>query len=102
MEGRGKAHWAPDATTIWLAADREDSRADLRPFGWLLLERADSLSVNDALSGWCDAELNASRSQSGPRGSAIPSPPTDMPKRAEQPPLRRGATVLAFKGSSQC
>jgi CRISPR-associated protein Csm5 len=31
MEGRGKAHWAPDATTIWLAAEREDSRAGFRP-----------------------------------------------------------------------
>jgi CRISPR-associated protein Csm5 len=59
MEGRGKAHWARDATTIWFAADREDSRAGLRPFGWLLLERADNLLVDDPLRHWCEQETNA-------------------------------------------
>jgi CRISPR-associated protein Csm5 len=93
MEGRGKAHWARDPTTIWLATGRGDSRADLRPFGWLLLERADRLSASDALSRWCDAELNASRSQAGLHGPAIPSPPAEMPKQTGQPMLRRGATV---------
>ncbi len=56
MEGPGKAHWAHDATTIWLAADREDARTGLRLFGWLLLERADDLLAEDTLSRWCAAE----------------------------------------------
>ncbi len=51
-------HWDRDATTIWLAADYEDSRADLRPFGWLLLERADDLLVSDDLRRWCEQEIN--------------------------------------------
>jgi hypothetical protein len=78
MEGRGKAHWAPDATTIWLAGEREDTRADLRPFGWLLLERANDLLTDDHLRRWCDAELNALRSQSAPRGSPTRTSPTDL------------------------
>jgi CRISPR-associated protein Csm5 len=73
MEGRGNAHWARDATTIWLAADSEDSRADLRPFGWLLLERADDLPANDALNRWCEQEMNAAAApRSG--GEVPPSP----------------------------
>jgi CRISPR-associated protein Csm5 len=65
MEGRGKAHWARDATTIWLAADREDSRADLRPFGWLLLERADALLDGDHLNRWCERERNTATAPPG-------------------------------------
>lgn len=94
MEGPGKAHWAREATTMWLAADRGDSRADLRPFGWLLLERADDLLTDDHLRRWCEAELNASRSQSAPRGSPTRTSPTDDPKRPVRPPLRRGASVI--------
>jgi CRISPR-associated protein Csm5 len=94
MEGRGKAHWAPAATTIWLAAEREDSGADLRPFGWLLLERADDLLSNDHLRRWCDAEVNASRSQSAPRGSPARAFSADEPKQPVASPLRRGATVI--------
>jgi hypothetical protein len=94
MEGHGKAHWAPAATTIWLAADREDSQADLRPFGWLLMERADNLLTNDHLRRWCDAELNASRSQSAPRGSPTNTSSKDDPKQPVQSPLRRGANVI--------
>ncbi len=87
-------HWAHDATTIWLAAEREDSTTDLRPFGWLLLERPDSLSTNDTLSRWCDAELNAPRTQSAPRGSATRTSSTDDPKQPARSPLRRGANVI--------
>jgi CRISPR-associated protein Csm5 len=65
MEGRGQAHWARDATTIWLAADREDVRANLRPFGWLLLERADDLPDGDHLYRWCEQERNTSTAPSG-------------------------------------
>jgi len=94
MQGPGKAHWAPDATTIWLAADREDSQADLRPFGWLLMERADDLLTDDHLRRWCDAELNASRSQSAPRGSPTRTSSTDDTKEPVRSPLRRGTSVI--------
>jgi CRISPR-associated protein Csm5 len=94
MEGRGQAHWARDATTIWLAADGEDSRADLRPFGWLLLERADNFLTNDTLSRWCDAEFNASRAQSTPRGAPTRTSSTHDPKPPIRPPLQRGANVI--------
>jgi CRISPR-associated protein Csm5 len=93
-EGRGKAHWAPDATTIWLAADRGDSRPDLRPFGWLLVERSDDFVTNDHLRRWCDAELNASRSQPAARDSPTPASSAADPKQPVQSPLRRGASVI--------
>jgi CRISPR-associated protein Csm5 len=53
--GRGQSHWARDATTIWLAAEREDSSADMRPFGWLLIEPADQ-SAPEGLEPWCNNE----------------------------------------------
>ena len=94
MEGRGKAHWAPDATTIWLAAEREDSRANIRPFGWLLVERSDDLQTNDHLRRWCDAELNASRSQSAPSGSPTHVSSAGDPKQPAQSLSGRGASVI--------
>lgn len=53
---RRQTYWSRDATTIWFAAEWEDRRADLLPFGWLLVEAAPS-SPNDALRTWCEAEL---------------------------------------------
>jgi CRISPR-associated protein Csm5 len=94
MEGRGKAHWARDATTIWLATEHQDGSASLRPFGWLLLERADDLPTNDYLPRWCDAELNASRSQPAPRGSPTSTSSRDDAKQSVRSPLRRGANVI--------
>jgi hypothetical protein len=91
---RGKAHWASEATTIWLATDHQDGGASLRPFGWLLLERADDLLTNDHLPRWCDAELNASHSQSAPRGSLTRTSSRDDAKQPVRPPLRRGANVI--------
>src|ERR1700730_17497453 len=32
-------YWAREATTLWLAAEHEDSASELRPLGWLLVER---------------------------------------------------------------
>jgi CRISPR-associated protein Csm5 len=72
MEGPGKAHWARDATTIWLAADREDARTGLRLFGWLLAERADKLLDNGHLHRWCEQETNASTAPPG-GGEALPT-----------------------------
>lgn len=46
---------ASESTTLWLAADYEDDRSDLLPFGWLLVEMADS-PENPALRAWCDAQ----------------------------------------------
>jgi CRISPR-associated protein Csm5 len=66
IKGRGgRHHWARDATTIWLAAEREDSRAELLPFGWLLLERADS-PENAELRRWCEREAQRYLSTSTP------------------------------------
>lgn len=52
---RRPTYWSRDATTIWLAAEREDSRAELLPFGWMLVEASPSVA-NDALRAWCEAE----------------------------------------------
>jgi CRISPR-associated protein Csm5 len=67
MEGRGQAHWARDATTIWLAAENEKSPADLRPFGWLLLERADNLLDIGHLHRWCEQKTDAPTAPPGGR-----------------------------------
>ena len=98
MEGRGRAHWARDATTIWLAADRTDSSSDLRPFGWLLIERADNLLPNDPLNRWCDQEMHAfARSPSSGAirpSSAVPSSTGAQPEQAVRGPLRREDKVI--------
>jgi CRISPR-associated protein Csm5 len=62
--GRGQSHWARDATTIWLAAEREDSSSDIRPFGWLLIEPTD-VSAPEALERWCNDEREQSNQRSG-------------------------------------
>jgi CRISPR-associated protein Csm5 len=89
---RGTDRWAREATTIWLATESEDRTTNLRPFGWVLLERADNLLVNDNLSRWCEEEVNASS------GAAVqPSRPSQaggQPERAVQGPLRRGDKVV--------
>ena len=51
-------------------------------------------SVNDNLNRWCDAERNAPLSQSTRRGSATRTSSADDPKRAVEPPLRKGAIVM--------
>lgn len=57
MQGRGMpARFADEATTVWLAAERENiTRGDLLPFGWLLVERADAPEI-PALREWCDRQ----------------------------------------------
>jgi len=62
-EGRGRSHWADEATTIWLAAEREASTSGMRPFGWLLIEPVEP-GPQDALQRWCDSEMNRSSRQS--------------------------------------
>lgn len=98
MEGRGQARWARYATTIWLAADRIDSSSDLRPFGWLLIERADNLLPNDPLNRWCDQEMHAfarSPSSGAARSSsAVPSSTGAQPERVVRGPPRREDKVI--------
>jgi CRISPR-associated protein Csm5 len=55
MEGPGKSHWASEATTIWLAAESDSESAEMLPFGWLLVERADA-SAPESLKQWCDEQ----------------------------------------------
>jgi CRISPR-associated protein Csm5 len=68
MTGRGQPpQWSPTgAKTLWLAADREDDRSGMLPFGWLLIEPADRPDVPE-LKRWCDAQpkpdLSAIRSK---------------------------------------
>jgi CRISPR-associated protein Csm5 len=57
--GKGQSHWARDATTIWLTAEREDSSSNTRPFGWLLVEPSDA-SAPEALERWCNDEREQS------------------------------------------
>jgi CRISPR-associated protein Csm5 len=77
--GRGQSHWARDAGTIWLAAEREDSFSEMKPFGWVLIEpvKASALAV---LQQWCEEETarlaRASRPDAGSAarpGAAAPS-----------------------------
>ncbi len=51
--------WARDATTIWLAADGDGGTAEAKPFGWVLVERADA-APPDSLQRWCDEESRRS------------------------------------------
>jgi CRISPR-associated protein Csm5 len=68
MGGRGREpRFEREATTIWLAADREDSSADLSPFGWLLAEPSQS-SASDPLKQWCEHERTRSTASQAPRG----------------------------------
>ncbi len=52
---RRPTYWSRDATTIWLAAERENSLAELLPFGWLLVE-TDASRPNEALRDWCQKQ----------------------------------------------
>lgn len=45
-------------TTIWLAADRDNDRSGMRPFGWLLLEPSD-IQPTPALQSWCASQPRA-------------------------------------------
>lgn len=56
MKKRGDPpDWSSSATTVWLAAEREDARSGMQPFGWLLVEPADAPEI-PGLKGWCDAQ----------------------------------------------
>lgn len=57
MTGRGQPEqWSPvGAKTLWLSADREEDRSGMLPFGWLLIEPADSPELPE-LKRWCEAQ----------------------------------------------
>lgn len=57
MKGRGQPpDWSPDgAKTVWLAAEREDERTGMLPFGWLILENA-AAKPAAALERWCASQ----------------------------------------------
>lgn len=57
MRGRGQQpEWSSEgAKTIWLAADRESDRSCMLPFGWLIVEPANSDSLAD-LARWCESQ----------------------------------------------
>lgn len=56
LTGKGRQpRWSRDPTTIWLAAERENSVAELLPFGFLVAEPADGAG-NEALARWCASE----------------------------------------------
>lgn len=57
MQGKGMPpRFSDEATTLWLAAERENiTRGALLPFGWLLVERADAPEI-PALREWCERQ----------------------------------------------
>lgn len=57
MTGRNQApEWSPEgAKTVWLTAEREDDHSGMLPFGWLLLEPADT-PPDPVVEGWCAAQ----------------------------------------------
>jgi hypothetical protein len=61
-----------DATTIWLAAEHENSINEFRPFGWLLVER-DHSPPEEHLERWCEGEAKA----------------FSLPAASENPPVTR-------------
>ncbi|MCS6997529.1 MAG: type III-A CRISPR-associated RAMP protein Csm5 [Casimicrobiaceae bacterium] len=67
---RRPTHWSREATTIWLAAERQDENRELIPFGWLLIERLPS-ETKEALSAWCMDEASRLRA---PSTAPQPSP----------------------------
>jgi CRISPR-associated protein Csm5 len=63
-------YWAREATTLWLAAEQEDSASEVRPFGWLLVERADS-PREEHLERWCEGEAKAFALPAVPENPAV-------------------------------
>jgi CRISPR-associated protein Csm5 len=57
MAGKGmQPQYSPDgAKTLWLAAEHENDRSGLLPFGWPLIEPADA-PEHPALKAWCEAQ----------------------------------------------
>jgi CRISPR-associated protein Csm5 len=107
---RRPTYWSREATTIWLAAEREDSRAELLPFGWLLIEASPS-AANDALRAWCEAESTrmpdqdaTARAASTTRPSPIdeaPVPETVWEKARLRFNIRNGTLTAVGPGNTE-
>lgn len=83
MGGKKRSpYWDREPTTIWLAAERENAVADLLPFGWLLVERAES-QPNEELPRWCKEELGR-LDRPGGADPAGPGKPLDSPRQPQE------------------
>lgn len=49
MQGKGKSIDGKQPRTLWLAADAQEARSDMKPFGWLLVEIDPSGEPSEAL-----------------------------------------------------
>ncbi len=78
---RRQTYWSREATTIWLAAEREDSLAELLPFGWLLVEASPGAD-NDALHAWCEADTARMQAQGEDARPALAAGPASTSKPA--------------------
>ena len=70
MQGRGKREkYEPQPRTLWLAADVRDSRSEMVPFGWLLIEidppdeastvlETESRVASDTKQQWSEKQQN--------------------------------------------
>lgn len=94
---RRPTYWSREATTIWLAAEHEDSRAKLLPFGWLLIE-ASTPAANDALREWCEAEMAWSLAQEshGPEADIAPPARQEVWEKARLRFNRANGTLTAI------
>lgn len=98
---RRQTDWSREATTIWLAAEREDSRAELLPFGWLLIE-ASPPAANDALRVWCEAEMawSLAPASHGPKADIAPPARQEVWEKARLRLNHANGTLTAI-GPSQ-
>lgn len=57
MKGRGQQpDWSSEgAKTVWLAAERDDERSGMLPFGWLIVEAANNPPIK-SLQHWCASQ----------------------------------------------
>ncbi len=55
MGGRGGPTDAAQSTTLWLAAERQDARSDMQPFGFVLVEPAGAPQCS-TLKQWCEQQ----------------------------------------------
>lgn len=98
--GRGRGNtWQSEATTIWLAAEHEDGATDLRPFGWLLVERAGG-PPSDHLLRWCENEAQALSRRTEPvqapsARDGLPIPPDSRVR--SRPSATSGPSLLQFR-----
>lgn len=103
MRGRGQAaEFSPEgAKTVWLAAENENDRSCMQPFGWLLVEPADAAAC-PALTDWCSRQtlpdLAAIRLRLGEARQAAAA---EAARRAEQAVARRSAEAAEAQAAAE-